>query len=338
MGREPPRHPLVRIAVQAGLTAVVLGFLIFTVVDQWRELQAQDIRFAGGWLVPAVITLFAFQASIGFAWQLQLRMLGQSPSWLGTQMAWGKSLLARYVPGGVLFVVSRVVLTEREGVPRRVTVTAMAYETVLQFASAAALTAWFLLAHPDRAGAWLGWTTLATVPLSLACLHPRLFEPIANKLLGAIGRGNVPALLSPRQLLALFVYYLATWAVMGFGMFFVARAIFPATSSDWSVIASAQALAFCAAVVTLVFPGGLGIRDGAFAWGMRSAVPGQSFAVATAIALMGRLALTASEVIYAGVMTVAARHRSPRSSRAGDVPQVADRPPVRDASVGAGPG
>ena len=312
LGRKPPRHPLARVAVQGGLTVLVLGFLIFTVVDQWHELQDKDVRFAGLWLIPAIGALLAFQASAGLAWLLQLRMLGQSPRWVGSQAAWGKSLLARYVPGGLLFVVTRVVLTEREGVPRRVSVVAMAYETGLQFASAAAFAAWFLLAHPDRSDAWLGWTALAAVPISLACLHPRLFEPIANRLLRAMGRRTVPALLSPPQLLGLFAYYAATWAVMGIGMFCIAKAIYPAAFSDWSVIASAQALAFCAAVITLVFPGGLGIRDGAFAWAMKSVVPDSSFAVAAAVALTARIALTASEVVYAGVMTAAQRHRSRR--------------------------
>ena len=311
LGRQPPRHPLARIAIQGGLTALVLGFLVFTVIDQWHELEEKDVRFAGLWLLPGIVALLAFQASAGFAWLLQLRMLGKHPRWVGSQAAWGKSLLARYVPGGILFVVSRVVLTEREGVPRRTSLTAMAYETVLQFASAAAFAAWFLLAHPDRADAWLGWTALAAVPISLGCMHPRLFAPLANRMLRAFGRRGVPALLSPRQVLGMFAYYAATWAVMGTGMYCVARAIYPAAGSDWSVIASAQALAFCAAVITLVFPGGLGIRDGAFAWAMKTAVPGNSFAVAAAVALLARIALSASEVIYAGAMA-AARRRSYR--------------------------
>jgi hypothetical protein len=313
LGQQPPRHPLVRIAVQGGLTALVLGFLIFTVIDQWHELQDKDVRFAALWLVPGVAALLAFQASAGFAWLLQLRLLGQGPRWVGSQAAWGKSLLARYVPGGLLFVVSRVVLTEREGVPRRVTLTAMAYETGLQFASAAAFAAWFLLAHPDRSDAWLGWTALAAVPISFALMHPRFFAPLATRMLKMFGRRGVPALLSPGQLVGLFLYYSATWAVMGAGMFCVARAIYPAAVVDWSVIAPAQALAFCAAVITLVFPGGLGIRDGAFAWAMKTTVPDHSFAVAAAVALTARIALSASEVIYAGAMTAAQRRSARRN-------------------------
>lgn len=311
-GREPPSRWWLRVLLQGGLTALVLGFLVFTVIHNWQELQEAEIGLAVDWLALGLAALVAFQVAVGLAWLLQLRMLGQSPNRVGAEMAWGKSLLARYVPGGVVFVMSRVVLSERERVPRRVTLTAMTYETALQFASAAAFAAWFLFAHPDHTAGWLRWAVLAAVPLALGCLHPRLFAPIVNRIFRAFGRRDGPALLDFNRVLMLFAYYSATWGVMGVGVFCVARAIYPVSTADWGVVAAAQAVAFCAAVLSLVFPGGLGIRDGAFAWAMKAAVPGQSFAVAAAIALTTRLALTASEVIYAGAATALARRRSPR--------------------------
>ena len=305
IGREPPQHPVGRALLQLGLPALVLGFLVFTVVNQWHELEQLDVRFRAGWLVPGTAALLAFLAVSGFGWYLLTRMLGQHPQLSATQMAWGKSLLARYVPGSVLFVVTRVVLSERAGVPRRVTVTAMAYETGLSFAAAALFATVLLFAAPGDTESWLRWAMLAAVPVPLIAMHPSLFGPIVNRLLALIGRREVPALLSRAEVLGLFAYYLASWAVMGLAVFCIARVLFPVEVSDWGVIASAQAVAFCAAVVSLVFPGGLGVRDGAFAWAAQTVVP--SFAVAAAIALLARLAMSASEVIYAATATAVAR-------------------------------
>lgn len=314
-GREPPSRRSLRVLLQGGLTALVLGFLVFTVVNNWQQLQEQDMGLALEWLALGLAALVAFQVAVGFAWLLQLRMLGQSPNPAGAEMAWGKSLLARYVPGGVVFVMSRLVLSEREGVPRRVTLAAMAYETGLQFASAATFAAWFLFANPEHSPEWLRWTALAAVPLALGCLHPRFFAPVLNLLFRTFGRRDGPAMLGFNRVVLLFAYYLATWAIMGLGVFCIARAIYPVSTADWGIVAAAQAVAFCAAVLTLVFPGGLGIRDGAFAWAMKASIIGQSFAVAAAIALLARLALTASEVIYTGAATAAARRWSRRPSR-----------------------
>jgi hypothetical protein len=325
LGREPPRHPAVRILIQGGLTVLVLGFLVYTVVGNWSELSEQDVRFAAGWLAPGLLALLAFQHATSWAWVLQLRMLGHSPDSLRTRAAWAKSLLARYVPGGVLFVVTRVLLTEREGVPRRVTITAMAYETGLQFASAAAFAAWLLLAHPDVSDRWLGWLALAAVPLALGAMHPRVFPKIANAAFRTLGRRDIPAVLDVRRLLALFGYYLLTWAVMGIAVFCFTKTIFPVDVSDFGVIASAQALAFCAAVATLVFPGGLGIRDGAFAWALEPAV--SSFTVAAAVALTTRIGLTAAEVLYAaGTTSLARRRTEPPYNPPPDAPAAAEIP------------
>jgi hypothetical protein len=307
IGRTPPRHAAVRVLVQAGLVVLVLGFLVYTVISQWGELDDQHLHFTVLWLVPAFVVLTAFQAGASLGWLLALRMLGQSPDPIGTEYAWIKSLLVRYVPGGILFVVSRVVLTEREGVPRRVTLTALGYETGLAFAAAGALSIW-LIFDPARGGEeWLGWAAVLALALALVVMQPRFFAPMINRLLRAFGREHVPQLIQPAGVLTLFAVYVGVFALSGLGMWFVARAIYPATASDIGVIVSAQALAFCAAVITLVFPGGLGIRDGAFAWAITPIVPGDSFAIAAAIALAGRLVWTASELAYFGITAAVLR-------------------------------
>lgn len=307
LGGKAPRHPVRSMLLRAAVTAVVLGFLVYTVVSQWQDLVDHDVRFHAGWLALAVPALLAFTLSTGLGWVRLLRMLGQRPNAVRAQMAWGKSLLARYVPGGVVFVVTRVLLSEREGVPRRVTVTAIAYETALQFASASVLAAWVLFAHPGRSGAVLCWFAVAACVGTLLCLHPKVFGFLINRALRTMGRENVPALLEVRQVAGMFLYYLATWGIMGAGMVCVTRAIVPVDPGEWVVIASAQALAFCAAVLSLVFPGGLGIRDGAFAWGMRTALPGDSFAIGIAVALTARIGFVITECIYVAVVTLASR-------------------------------
>ena len=68
-------------------------------------------------------------------------------------------------------------------------------------------------------------------------------------------------------------------------------------------VGSAQAVGYVAALVTLVAPAGLGIRDAAFAWAVKGAVPGNSFAVGSLIAIAVRGVLTVVEVLYVGLVT-----------------------------------
>jgi hypothetical protein len=55
--------------------------------------------------------------------------------------------------------------------------------------------------------------------------------------------------------------------------------------------------------VTLVAPAGLGIRDAAFAWAVKGALPGKSFAVGSLIAIAVRGVLTVVELIFVGLVT-----------------------------------
>jgi hypothetical protein len=313
LGREPPKRPLLRVLVQVGLPLLVLGFLAYTVADQWSELREQDVSFELGWIFAALAALLAFHAGTGFAWLLALRRLGQTPNVVATQATWAKSLFTRYLPGGgVLFTLPRVVLTERLGVPRRVTVAALAYETTIGIAAACILAGGLALAEPEVIRPWLAALILAGGLAALACAHPAVLAPLLNRALRALGREDVPELIPLRRLPGLLGLYLGSFALSGVGMWCVARAIYPAAGADLDDFAAAQSLAFCAAVVAVVFPGGLGVREGVFAWAITPLVPGEEFAIAAAVALAGRLVWTVSEVGYFAIFSVASRRRDPR--------------------------
>ena len=87
------------------------------------------------------------------------------------------------------------------------------------------------------------------------------------------------------------------------GIYCVARSVSSISPSDILVAGSAQAFGYVAALVTLVAPAGLGIRDAAFAWAFKVAAPGNSFAVASLIAIAVRGVLTVVEMLYVGIVT-----------------------------------
>ena len=85
-------------------------------------------------------------------WDLTLRASGHRIGVGQAQVAWGQPLLARYVPGSVLYVLGRVLLSERAGVPRRLTVASIAYEQAISATSAVIFAAYFFITHPDLQG------------------------------------------------------------------------------------------------------------------------------------------------------------------------------------------
>ncbi|MFI5025982.1 MAG: hypothetical protein ACHQCI_04455, partial [Solirubrobacterales bacterium] len=223
------------------------------------------------------------------------------------QVAWGQPLLARYVPGSVLYVLGRVLLSERAGVPRRLTVASIVYEQALQATAAIVISAYFLIDHPDLQDQPLRWGILLLIPLLLTLLHPRVFAPLANRVLSAFGREPLPATMALRGVVSVLAFYTLNWGVVAVGLYCVARSVSDVSASDVMVVGAAQAFGYVAALATLVAPAGLGVRDAAFAWAVKTAVPGNSFAVASLVAIVVRAVLTVVELIYVAVVTALGR-------------------------------
>jgi len=307
VGTRPPRSRRVRLAVQLGLVALIFGFLVLTVVDQWSEIQAQGVHFHVGWLVPAIAILPAFFVLSALGWDFILRFLGHPIGFGRAQVAWGQPLLARYVPGSVLYVLGRVLLSERAGVPRRLTIASIVYEQAISATSAVIVAAYFVINHPDLQGESLRWAVLLLVPAAVAVLQPRAFEPLANRVLKAFGREPLPAVVPLRGVIALIAFYSLNWLVVALGIYCVARSVTYIPFEDLLLVGSAQAVGYFAALASLVAPAGLGVRDAAFAWALKGALPAKSFALGSLIAIAVRGVMTVAELIYVAAVTALGR-------------------------------
>jgi hypothetical protein len=326
-GTRPPRSRRVRLALQVGLAFVIFGFLVLTVIDQWSEIQSEGVHFHVAWLIPAIVILPLFYVFSALGWDFTLRFLGHPIGFGRAQVAWGQPLLARYVPGSVLYVLGRVLLSERAGVPRRITIASIVYEQAISATSAIVVAAYFIVNHPDLQGQPLRWAVLLLIPAAIVLLHPRVFGPLANKALKAFGREALPEVISLRGVLSLIVFYSLNWVVVAFGIYCVARSVTYVPFDDILLVGSAQAIGYFAALVTLVAPAGLGVRDAAFAWAVKAAVGG-SFALGSLIAIAVRGVMTVGELLYVGAVTLLGRregwsvatgilHPSPEEEEAG---------------------
>jgi hypothetical protein len=335
-GTRPPRSRGVRLALQIGIAVVVFGFLVLTVIDQWSEIKSEGVHFHIVWLIPAFVILPLFYVLGAYGWDLILRSLGYKLGFGRAQVAWGQPLLARYVPGSVLYVLGRVLLSERAGIPRRITVASIVYEQAISATSAIVVAAYFIINHPDLQGDPIRWAVLLLIPAAVVIMSPKVFGGLSTKLLSAFGRDPLPVVMSLRDVLLLLIYYSLNWLVIAFGIYSVARSVTYIPYRDILLVGSAQAIGYFAALITIVAPAGLGVRDAAFAWAVKAALPGRSFAVGSLISIAVRGVMTVAELMYVGVVTVMGRregwsvatgilHPSPEEEDAG--PEDAARAP-----------
>jgi len=293
-----------RALAQYGVAALIFGCLIAFVARQWSRLPEFDWRFEAGWLALALACIVAFYALQGELWRVIIRWLGEHIDARPGRAVWGKSLLARYVPTNVLLIVGRVVMAERYGVPRRVTLASIVYELGIAVGTALMLGAYFLIDLPDLRDQPARFAVLAVVPGVLCGLHPRVFGPLTTFALRKLGREPLPRTLPFRRVLALSAAYAVCYTLIGIGLYSFAAALHPVDLADLPYIAASYPVAFCVAVATFVVPSGIGTRDAALATAL-AAVLGAT--VATAIAVAFRIVQTLVELAYVATVTALGR-------------------------------
>jgi glycosyltransferase 2 family protein len=308
VGTIGPRHPRARLAVQWGLAVLIFGFLLVFVLRQWNRLPDYDWRFTPGWLALSALSVAVFYAAQGELWRFIVRSLGEEIAPPPARAVWGKSLIARYVPTNVLMVVGRVVMAERYGVPRRVTLASMAYELGFGVCTAVIVGAYFVIELPPLEDQPARYAIVAVVPLAFAALHPRVFAPAANFGLRKLGREPLPRAMTFGHVLRFLMLYLPCWAAIGLGVFAFASALHPIDLGDLPYVAAAYPVAFCVAVLTFIVPSGLGTRDAALATALAAVLAGT---VATAIAVGFRIFQTAIELAYVGTVAWLGRRSAP---------------------------
>jgi len=303
-GAPAPASPWRR---RGGLVAgvLVLGFLVWALIDGWSSVAEYDWEVSPGLLGLGCAVLLVFYLASGLGYVGIVDRLHQDGPPAGAVLSiWARSLLGRYVPGNVLMVLGRVVLSHERGIPKRATLAATVYEQLLALGVAAAGAVAFVALYDGGGGArmWL----LALVPLGLLALHPRIFGPVSAWALRLAKRDPLPRLIPVGPLAGLVAWYALTAGLLAVGIWLMVRSAAGAEAGGPAFVGLAFLLSFAVSTLAFIFPSGLGVREGAFAIALAQNLPGS---VAVALSVGTRVMLTMVELVFIALAVLAGRDR-----------------------------
>jgi uncharacterized membrane protein YbhN (UPF0104 family) len=288
--------------------AVVLVAACFAVTlrAQWRAVAGASWRVEPGTLVVATLALAVSFGLVAGLWGVALRSATALPLRRGLRI-WFLANLARYVPGNVWSFVGAVELARRDGASRRATVGVMALTQVLSVGAAVVVGLPVLIAQ----GARLGRSALLAGALLAAGL---VLLAVLGRPAGRLLRRRYPdvrlADLMPGAGLAtgLILGYLLYWLVVGVAFGAFAASLYPPAGQHLAIAVAGFAAAYAAGFLSLVTPGGLGVREGVLVLVLTSVVPA---GVAVVIAVLARVWMMLAELVGAVVTALLARRRRP---------------------------
>ena len=292
-------------AAQAAFVVVVVLFLARYLRHAWPAVDAYHWRLRPGLLVASAALVLLYYLGNALVWWLILFQSGLCAPRTPTVAIWGKSILARYVPGNVFQFVSRAWMSHRQGLDVDRVSAGMVYEQVLNIAGALAVTAaLFPFWHFERSDAT--WALLA-LPVIVVALHPRVFARLAGVALRLVRRPPLTQVLRFRVVLGLLVAFAVLWLVAGLAMWTLAAAVTSVSASSYPEITAGFAMAFVAGMVVFFVPSGIGVREAVLAAATATVFAGGG--VALAWALLARLWQTALELAFVGAAALLDRRR-----------------------------
>ncbi len=286
-------HPRLLIGVQLVVLGIFFGFVGWALRGSFHA-AGNDLRNADPvYFVLACVAVAAYYLVFVLGW---MRILADwdihltYPAALRAEMV---SMLAKYVPGGVWTPAARVVAARHAGVTDGALVTAsMLLEAGI---SAVAGVIVFVVSL-----AWVRGVNAPIVPIALfavvvaALLHPKVFCPLASRVLRKFGHQSLPPLRTSTMAFLL-VFYSATWVIGGLALWLLLRSVgaHPEVSSI-VFLGGVAAVGAIVAVLSVFAPSGLGPREASM-YGLMLAITGEGAALGAT--LLNRVAITIVEVL-----------------------------------------
>ena len=287
------------LSVAKVLLPLVIAFFIGRVIYRnWQHVREAEWELAPSYLLVSFLLTACWFTVRPLVWSTLLKRLGYPIPFRSAYLVVRRAELSRYVPGTIWQYVSRVYLASRYGVPAAACMAATFVETVLLILASLGPAVWNLDALlPDLAR--FQRILLVAIPLAAAVLvHPRVLN-LWTRLLSRALKQPYQRLSVPWPTIApLWGIQLGVWVLHGLGAGVFVKGVMVIPLDRVPELASYYALAWLVAMVSVVAPAGIGIRDGVFGLLLSRLMPeGVAFTLAVAL----RLWMTVLELFWAAL-------------------------------------
>ncbi len=241
------------------IAALFIGRLIY---GNWRQVRNEPWQLEAGYLVLSFVPASGWFLARPLGWKIVIDCFGHSIPFGEIYRVYRQSELSRYVPGGIWQFASRIYLIRRYGVRPSVCLAATLVDMTLAALASMVPAVWAIAAAMPQLGKYQRAVLLVFPLLSFAVVHPRTLNAWAGFLSRLLKQPYTPIRIGAAKLFGVWAMYLAAWVGLTAAMAFFARSLLPAAGSSFAFIAGSYAFAWLTALLTMIAPAGMGIREG----------------------------------------------------------------------------
>jgi uncharacterized membrane protein YbhN (UPF0104 family) len=283
--------------VRAALLVLVLGFCGYGLFAEWPQVRTALERLEWYSVAGAALAAIAGSGCMMLAWRAVLADLGSRLPLRTAIRTMFVAQLAKYLPGAVWAFAAQVELGHDHQVPRRRGATAVIVSLAVALGVALLVAAGTL---PLTSGGEVPhlWWAVAVIPVILIGLWPPLLGRMLDRALILARKQPLEQRPSLRGLATAFGWTTLGWVLIGLQLWLLVRNLAAGGAHVLLLALGANALAWAAGVLIVVFPGGVGPRELVL---VATLAPVMPHGVALTTALVSRVVLTASDLAWGGV-------------------------------------
>jgi uncharacterized membrane protein YbhN (UPF0104 family) len=294
---------LARPWLRAGFIAVIAAFCAYGLVTQWPATHAALANMNWFTVGTAGIAALAGSGCMLLAWRVLLADLGSQLTVKAATRVMSVSQLGKYLPGAVWAFAAQLELAGDYQVPRRRCATTVVTSVTVTLGIGLVMAA-VTLSLTSRTAAAHYWWVLAVAPLLVALLFPPILGRVINAILIVFRRPPLERRPTGAGIAKAAIWTVAGWMLWGLQAWLLLHDVTGKGLGVLLVSIGAYALAWSAGTMIVIFPGGIGPRELAL---VAALAPVATRGPALVVAILSRLLMTGSDLIWGGAGLVIGR-------------------------------
>ncbi|MBI3943538.1 MAG: flippase-like domain-containing protein [Chloroflexi bacterium] len=256
---HPSRRWLVRL-LGLGLSLAIAAYVGWRLYRDWSLLGQYEFSITWQWLLLTLLAQPLGMLLAVWGWLLIMRGLGESLGYKAGLKVIFLSNVSGLIPGSIWALGSRVYLSERQGLSRRVASVGMVLDLLLM--GLAALYVYLItgLISGLNGGPWDVRWLLSGLALGIVAIYP----PIFRKLAGWATRreGEIRALVNLREILTWLGVEITVVCLGGVGLYGITAALTDVIPGNLPIVLQAWAGSIIIGNFLFWLPGTLVVREG----------------------------------------------------------------------------
>ncbi len=206
--------------------------------------------------------------------------------------------LGKYVPGAVWPIVAQMELGKAYGLSKRPVGTVALLCMVLNVATGVLVAVVLLPFASPSALHHYGWV-IAVLPIGLVLLHPKILNPVINKVFTLAHREPLEQPLTMRGIVTATGWTLLMWAAYGVQIWVLAAGLHASGAASLQALSvGAFALAWTAGFLFVITPAGAGVREAVLILALTAVLHHKEL---VALAAVSRLLMTVGDLAWGSI-------------------------------------